>query len=143
MHICVWVDECVWRHEMMSHVSCKYVWLHVDIIFTKWFWQVFWQHYQMFWWTIHKKFGKMPKITIFWPKMYISGDTLCWKSSFIAFRIISFLIRALLKCHQICTFWAKSTICLRGLTLFSDDLPTSCFEEKSIKTMLLGVAFSI
>ena len=36
-----------------------------------------------------------------------------------------------------------ATICLRGLTLFSDDLPTSCFEEKSIKTMLLGVAFSI
>ena len=33
------------------------------------------------------------------------------------------------------------TICLRGLTLFSDDLPTSCFEEKSIKTMLPGVAF--
>ena len=34
-----------------------------------------------------------------------------------------------------------STICLRRFTLFSDDLPTSCFEEKSIKTMLPGVAF--
>ena len=40
-----------------------------------------------------------------------------------------------------CIMIRKSTICLRGFTLFSDDLPISCFEEKSIKTMLPGVAF--
>ena len=38
-------------------------------------------------------------------------------------------------------YWVQATICLRGFTLFSDDLPISCFEEKSIKTMLPGVAF--
>ena len=38
---------------------------------------------------------------------------------------------------------AKASCCLKGLTLFFDDLPTSCFEEKSIKTILPGVAFSI
>ena len=37
----------------------------------------------------------------------------------------------------------QPSCCLKGLTLFSDDLPTSCFEDKSFKTMLPVVAFSI
>ena len=51
-----------------------------DIILTKWFWQVFWQHYQMFWWTFDKMIWKIEKKThhflaqnvqIWWPDMYI------------------------------------------------------------------------
>ena len=42
----------------------------------------------------------MPKITIFWPKMYISGDT------FKFYKTFDFTYN-LSKCHQICTFWAK------------------------------------